>query len=408
MAALLNDALLLITFVIRAFANWTKKEVSQMRTAVGHLLLSTYICLLRLSTSFRATRNGYCSFGRRSVTNIFSSTVGAGPLGPLELQKFHSAQWELYIKNHAGYWKGVQTGYDPENDEVADFMYTEVNLAKNDRNTEIVHTNSYVQGEIRSDCEVCFDSERLKSKQVGVYVLGKLRSRLCANVEIRGPGVTPNGLSTEIVFRHGDGRIRALLAYSAIDFMEIECMGVVPSTFLLKDIVVVRERLNSRPYDLDVGPDPMWIKPQSTAFEGSYEGQRQRFTSSGDLSSDSVSFPSLPPCKVTDDIVDDMLSTNMEDNLIIRKPPAPVPIDDMFRRVLKGGLFIEAPWIISTDVEVRARVSWKPDSENKLYAAEIGLFMSSTDAFQLPNGGVRLQAPRMTDFFVDELVRSDI
>jgi hypothetical protein len=98
----------------------------------------------------------------------------------------------------------------------------------------------------------------------------------------------------------------------------------------------------------------------------------------------------------------------MEDNLIIRKPPAPVPTDDMFRRMLKGGLFIEAPWIISTDVEVRARVSWKPDSENKLYAAEIGLFMSSTDAFQLPNGGVRLQAPRMTDFFVDELIRSDI
>ena len=205
-----------------------------MRTAVGLLLLSTCICLLRLSTSFRATRNGYCSFGRRSVTNIFSSTGGAGPLGPLELQKFHRAQWELYIKNHAGYWKGVQTGYDPENDEVADFMYTEVNLAKNDKNTEIIHTNSYVQGEIRSDCEVCFDSERLKSKQVGVYALGKLRSRLCANVEIRGPGVTPNGLSTEIVFRHGDGRIRALLAYSAIDFMEIEGMGVVPSTFLLK------------------------------------------------------------------------------------------------------------------------------------------------------------------------------
>lgn len=377
-----------------------------MTTAMRHFLLSTFVYFLRVSTSFKAARSD--CFARRSATNIFSSTSGTGPFDALELQKFHTAQWELYIKNHAGYWKGVQTGYDPENDEVADFMYTEVNLAKNDDNTEIIHTNSYVQGEIRSDCEVCFDSERLKSKQVGIYAPGKLRSRLCANVEIRGPGVTPNGISTEIVFRHADGRIRALLAYSAIDFMEIDGMGVVPSTFLLKDIVVVRERLNSRPYDLDVGPDPMWIQTPSIAFEGSYEGQRQRFTSSGDLLSESVSFPSLPPCKVTDDIDDDLLSANMEDNLIIRKPPAPVPIDDMFRRVLKGGLFIEAPWIISTDIGVRARVSWKPDTENIIYAAEIGVIMSSTDSFRLPNGGVRLQAPRMTDFFVDELIRSDV
>ena len=304
---------------------------------------------------------------------------------------------------------------------VADFMYTEVNLQINEENSEITHTNSYVQGEIRSDCETCFDSERLKSKKVGLYSPGKLRTRLCGNVEIRGPGVTPNGLSTEAVFRHGDGRIRILLAYSSIDFMEIEGMGIVPSTFLLKDIVVVRERLNSRPYNLDVDPDAMWIKTPSSAFEGSYSGLRQRFTTSGTLQSDPVSFPFLPLCKVTDLDVTELMNSNMEDNLIISKAPdssLSEPSEDMYRRVLDGGILIEAPWIISAEVEVRARISWKPDAgvtattsdidSDRLYAAEIGMFMSSADAFAMPNGSARLAAPRLTDFFVDEIVQSSM
>jgi hypothetical protein len=40
----------------------------------------------------------------------------------------------------------------------------------------------------------------------------------------------------------------------------------------------------------------------------------------------------------------------------------------------------------------------------KLYAAEIGVSMS-TDVVALPNGQRRLAPPRLTDFFVDELVR---
>ena len=385
------------------------------------LLIIGLIHLLQPSDSFQLSRNRITAV-RNAVTNLASSN----PLGSNELEVFHKAQWDLYLKNHAGYWKGIQTGYDPENDEVADFMYTEVNLEKNEKNSEVTHTNSYVQGEIRSDCETCFDSERLKSKQVGVYSPGKLRSRLCGNVEIRGPGVTPNGLSTEIIFRHGDGRIRVLLAHSTIDFMEIEGMGVVPSTFFLKDIVVVRERMNVRPYDLDVNPDPMWIPTPSTAFEGSYQGQRQRFTTSGSVKSDPVSFPFLPLCVVTTDEVSDMVNSNMEDNLIIHKEPAPAfsdPSEDMYRRVLKGGILVEAPWVISAEVEVRARVSWKPNAGvtpnegnegqgagaregDKLYAAEIGIYMSAEDVIALPNGSARLAAPRLMDFFVDDLVLS--
>jgi len=344
-------------------------------------------------------------------TDLYSSSgsipVGAGPLGPSELEAFHTAQFDLYLKHHAGYWKGIQTGYDPENEEVADFMYTEVNLEKNDQSTEIKHTNSYVQGEIRSDCETCFDSERLKSKEVGTYSVGKLRSRLCGNVEVRGPGITARGLSTEIIFRHGDGRVRVLLAHSPIDFMELEGVGVVPSTFILKDVVVIRERLDKRPYDLDTDPDVMWVPSTDDAFKGGYSGTRQRFTTTGLPIKEDVSFSSLPPCKVTEET-----ENYIEDNLILTGPPAESdPEDDMFRRVLKGGILVEAPWVISADVEVRARVSWTPGSVSKdsvsaedckLYSAEMGIFMS-TDVIAMPTGSLRLAAPRLTDFFVDEL-----
>jgi hypothetical protein len=52
----------------------------------------------------------------------------SGGLGSKGLESFHRAQWDLYVKNHVGHWVGIQTGYDPEVVDVADYMYTEVDL----------------------------------------------------------------------------------------------------------------------------------------------------------------------------------------------------------------------------------------------------------------------------------------
>ena len=80
-------------------------------------------------------------------------------------------------------------------------MYCEEELVaqtSGDANSpEIVHSRSLVLGEIRADCEVCYDSERLKTKEVGRYTIGKMRTRHCENVELRGPALTPRGLSME-------------------------------------------------------------------------------------------------------------------------------------------------------------------------------------------------------------------
>ena len=47
-----------------------------------------------------------------------------------------------------------------------------------------------MQSEIRTDCEVCFDSERVRSREMGVYSKGKLKSRFCSNAEVRGVNFT--------------------------------------------------------------------------------------------------------------------------------------------------------------------------------------------------------------------------
>ena len=69
-----------------------------------------------------------------------------------------------------GDWKGVQTGYDPNENSVADHMYFDTNLKPMSNGNEVKHTNSIVMSEIRTDCEVCFDSEKIKTKDVGIYV----------------------------------------------------------------------------------------------------------------------------------------------------------------------------------------------------------------------------------------------
>ena len=135
-------------------------------------------------------------------------------------------------------------------DDVADYMYTE-NLLEilPDKNDEIKHIASFVAGEIRTDCEVCFDSERLRQKDLGIYSAGKLKGyRSCGNIELKGaylrvytyfltmmsiftsinffqlgPFPTPRGLSIEFTIRNKgeDNRVRVLVAYSPSEWIDV-------------------------------------------------------------------------------------------------------------------------------------------------------------------------------------------
>ena len=223
-------------------------------------------------------------------------------------------------------------------------MYTEQNLVYGSDDS-IKHINAIVAGEIRADCEVCFDSERLKSKEVATYTLGKLRSRVCSNVDLRGPAPTARGLSMEVCIRHDDGRIRVLLAHAPIDFQQLDgdkCQYAM----VLKDIVVVRERLNKRPLKLDENPDSMWIEPPSSLFEGKFGGSRQKFNINGELLSEVIPPSVLPVCEDPNADSSDDHNSDLSDN--------------MYRRILPGGIKIEAPMIILSGAETRTRISWIP------------------------------------------------
>ena len=118
-----------------------------------------------------------------------------------DLTKFQKYQYKC-LEQQLGKWIGIQTGYAVDDAAVEDYMYCEEEFVlnprkKNDDNSEIIHSRSLVLGEIRADCEVCYDSERIKTKEIGRYSVGKMRTRHCENVELRGPALTPRGLSIE-------------------------------------------------------------------------------------------------------------------------------------------------------------------------------------------------------------------
>lgn len=375
---------------------------------------SLLLLLLVLSCSCIALSYHLPAVGPR--TKLTTSTQRfAGSFPGFEVETFHKNQWELYLQHHVGRWVGIQAGYDPDLVEIEDYMYCETLLEKNVENTQVKHISSLVLGEIRADCEVCFDSERLKSKEVGTYSLGNLRSRVCANVDVRGPALTPRGISTELIVRHDDGRVRVLLAHSPIDFVELEGVGSVPSAYALKDIVIVRERLEKRPLKSDDNPDIMWQPTVDGIFSGSFAGNRQRFSAQGVVESEMVSFASLPACQVLSDEVKELLvsSSTSDEQQNDHKSSSSSNNNsnnsgDIYKRVFDGGIMIEAPWIIAAGLEVRARVSWVPcggrSSKPVLYAADVGL-LAVAEVTQLPAGNTILVPPELVDFYVETLTK---
>jgi hypothetical protein len=59
-----------------------------------------------------------------------------------------------------------QAYYEPMDEDVADYMYCETEMVSIENGKEISHVSGFVAGEIRTDCEVCYDSERLRSREV--------------------------------------------------------------------------------------------------------------------------------------------------------------------------------------------------------------------------------------------------
>ena len=317
--------------------------------------------------------------------------------------KHDAEQWTLFKENTVGYWKGLQAGYDPQDDEVEDYMYTEVTVEGED---ELTQRNGFVVGEIRADCEVCFDSERLRTKDAGVFRLGGMGNRkCCANVDVRGPAPTMRGMSVETGFRHGDGRVRVLLSYSPIDFDENQ----IPLAMGLMDVVITRERLNKRPLKLDEeegGWDVMWRETTEEDFDRLADPDQVLSVEMKQYLPDDESRTIPSPAQAFNSLEaksdsrqhhhhdgdDDLcLSSTTEEEQFV------------YRRAFPGGLLVESEAIVYPGVPTRIRLGHAPSPDQALlYSADL-----TFSALERPSaeeiatiGEVRLRPPRLLDLSV--------
>eukprot|EP01035_Chromulina_nebulosa_P025148 gene25148-32807_t len=359
------------------------------------------------------------SFFQRAHRNFITTNPVYQSISPngLDLDALQTSQWKLICDYHCGSWKGVQTGYDPRNSEVADNIYTETLLELNGKGDDSVgetirHITSFVASEIRTDCEVCFDSERVRSREMGVYAKGKLKSRFCSNAEVRGPGSNQRGFSLELTLRIGDGRVRALLSYVATDFEPIQeeeqkpadvwswsklkFMPSKPTTsfsraagLLLTDVVLTRERLGRRPLEVEGQVDPLWSKPMkdsSKLWSRTDEiGQRIRVDGRGDMVYSAL---------------DSLAKKTVEEEAD----------ESLYRRVFPGDIAVEAPLFIllPPEKETPERMGSVSISAPNRYPDlntrdRVSVSFQVVGDYLLEEGRLRSQPPRLTDFFVDQI-----
>mmetsp|Transcript_23497 Transcript_23497/g.23706 ORF Transcript_23497/g.23706 Transcript_23497/m.23706 type:complete len:364 (+) Transcript_23497:78-1169(+) len=312
---------------------------------------------------------------------------------------FRKAQWELFKKFQLGEWKGIQTGYDVNEVDVADHMYFDTILEKLEDEDSVRHSTSVVVSEVRTDCEVCFDSEQIRTKEMGIYTINNLRSKYCENVEIKGPGMTPRGLSCETVIRHNNQRIRILIALIPREWVEVEGLDYpVPSSMTLNDVIVVREGLGVRPLDTD-DPHPLWIPSLQMApiFTRQYSGNRTRNSPDAGVSS-----TGLPPGKLP-------CHPLIREGQVEKDGDS---IQDIYTRDFAGGIRVEASRELQAGEEFTVRISWATDigqirdenRSNMIYSVQYSF--TALDSVIKDRGSVRLAPPVLRDLFVDKLISS--
>jgi len=215
-----------------------------MRRCLGLLLLLAF----SIATS-SAWIHGSCfrlSSGSSSATSS-SPSCRFSTLGFSEEIDDQAVQWELFNKHHVqGSWKGVWTSHDYIGD-VIDEVVASVNLkTKDDGSVERTHT--IVIGAKKSDCATCFDSMETRTFPVATYQTETFTksSRTAAVAMVNGPTILRSGvMATELVLKHGDGRIRVNFQHAPVWEQGIEPGSCPPQGLKLFRCMISREALRT-------------------------------------------------------------------------------------------------------------------------------------------------------------------
>ena len=170
---------------------------------------------------------------------------------PLTAEDELELQWDLFRQHHAkGSWKGIWTTYDYIGD-VMDETVASVNYRSPPDDQNIVQqTHTIVTGAKRSDCATCFDSMDVKEFPVKTYnkkdptQTAFQKSRLAANAMVNGPTLLRSGvMATELMLSWGDGRVRVIFQHAPVWAAGVEPGSGPPQGLKLVRTMISREAL---------------------------------------------------------------------------------------------------------------------------------------------------------------------
>jgi len=126
-------------------------------------------------------------------------------------------------------------------------QYHRVSLQPNEDSNVVTHTHRILSSTTQSDCETCFSSSEVTTlPTIATYTPETLsRRHRCAAVGmVVGPSVLKSGaMSTELVLKHGDGRVRVTFQHAPVWERGIEPGSCPPQGLKLFRAVVSKEKL---------------------------------------------------------------------------------------------------------------------------------------------------------------------
>ncbi|KAL7545301.1 hypothetical protein ACHAWF_008655 [Thalassiosira exigua] len=182
-----------------------------------------------------------------STTTLRAASNGS-PDAPRTAAEDAVLQWDLFTRHHArdGEWWGIWDTFDYMGDSV-DKAAAGVCLTPSEKGDAVTHAHKMVASSTQSDCATCFSSSEVTTMPtIATYTpetLGR-RIRCAANGMVAGPSVLRSGaMSTELVLRHGDGRVRATFQHAPVWERGVEPGSCPPQGLKLFRAVVAKEKL---------------------------------------------------------------------------------------------------------------------------------------------------------------------
>ena len=298
-------------------------------------------------------------------------------------------QWNLFKKHHAkGSWKGIWSTHDNIGDVVDETVASvDLNLQGD---TLIDHTHTIVVGAKRSDCETCFDSMETKTLPVAQYTPDNLRNaRFAACGMVNGPTLLRSGaMATELVLSHGDGRVRVIFQHAPVWEKGVEPGSCPPQGLKLFRAMVSREAL----------------RPSAPTFESEAKNPPTE--------GNPKFFRPVPPfnwfkkwsgTSWTWGAQAGNRGWNIEEMEETDSWQGITPVE-CWNLKLPGGLFVQAPHVVTDLSTALCRLAWLPDDET-LLRVEAGVSALQPMMVEEDDTMVGFKPPSLTSLRCDMMVK---